>query len=96
MWTYDIDSMQWACHSKGGGPSPRGGHQLALHGDSLFAFGGHTAWVEDGQEREKVHDEVWKLDLKTYQVTGHPAACSCQGAPCNTAASKGHWQLEAA
>ena len=74
VWTYDTDSMQWACHSKGGGPSPRGGHQLALHGDSLFAFGGHTAWVEDGQEREKVHDEVWKLDLKTFQVSGHPVA----------------------
>lgn len=99
VWTYDTDSMQWACHSKGDGPSPRGGHQLALHSDSLFAFGGHTAWMEDGQEREKVHDEVWKLDLKTYQVNGctlQPAACSCQVALCNTTALRGHWQHEAA
>ena len=79
MWTYDTNSMQWACHSRGGGPSPRGGHQLALHGDCLFAFGGHTAWVEDRQEREKVHDEVWKLDLKTYQVRWAPCSMQLSG-----------------
>ncbi len=31
-------------------------------------FGGHTAWREGKQDVEKVHDDVWALDLQTWQV----------------------------
>ncbi len=45
---------------------------MALHGSTLFVIGGHTAWREGKQEKEKVHDDVWALDLQTWQVTLPP------------------------
>ena len=52
-------------------PAARGGCQVALHGTLLFVIGGHTAWKEGKQEQEKVHDDVWALDLQTWQVLFH-------------------------
>ena len=75
MWEYDTEEHTWTCRSSGaggGGPAPRGGCQVALHGSVLFVFGGHTAWREGKQEMEKVHDDVWALDLHTWQVI-----CAC-------------------
>ena len=39
-------------------------------GDTLLLFGGHTVEVDptDKSEREIVHDDIWALDLATYQV----------------------------
>ena len=77
MWEYDTEEHTWTCRSSGGaggGPAPRGGCQVALHGSVLFVFGGHTAWREGKQEMEKVHDDVWALDLQTWQVI-----CACAG-----------------
>lgn len=70
VWEYDTEEHTWTCRSSGaggGGPAPRGGCQVALHGSVLFVFGGHTAWREGKQEMEKVHDDVWALDLHTWQ-----------------------------
>ncbi|KAL0040670.1 hypothetical protein WJX79_001168 [Trebouxia sp. C0005] len=70
VWEYDTEEHTWACRSSagaGGGPAPRGGCQVTLHGSVLFVFGGHTAWQEGKQEMEKVHDDVWALDLQTWQ-----------------------------
>ncbi|KAL0055849.1 hypothetical protein WJX82_005035 [Trebouxia sp. C0006] len=70
VWEYDTEEHTWTCRSSaaaGGGPAPRGGCQVALHGSVLFVFGGHTAWREGKQEVEKVHDDVWALDLQTWQ-----------------------------
>ena len=77
MWEYNTEEHTWTCRSSaaaGGGPAPRGGCQVALHGSVLFVFGGHTAWREGKQEVEKVHDDVWALDLQTWQVI-----CACAG-----------------
>lgn len=39
-------------------------------GDTLFLFGGHTLLVDpsDKSETDVVHDDVWALDLDSYQV----------------------------
>lgn len=69
LWEFDTEALAWepvACKDKG--PAPRGGCQLALHGDMLFVFGGHSVLKEGGEERDKVHDDVWALDLSTLQV----------------------------
>lgn len=70
VWTYDTQALKWECRHTGASsaPTPRGGGQVAVHGDVLYAFGGHSVWVEDKREREKVHDEVWALDLLKWQV----------------------------
>ena len=42
---------------------------MVVHDNTLWVFGGHTAWTEpDGTEGEKVHDDVWRLDLTSLQV----------------------------
>ena len=42
---------------------------MVVHDNALWVFGGHTAWTEpDGTEGEKVHDDVWRLDLASLQV----------------------------
>ena len=70
VWEYDTEEHKWECRSAAAatGPSGRGGCQLALHGTALFVIGGHTAWREGKEEKEKVHDDVWTLDLHTWQV----------------------------
>lgn len=43
----------------------------AVHaGDTLLLFGGHTVEIDstDKSEREIVHDDIWALNLATYQV----------------------------
>lgn len=49
-------------------PEARGGCQLALHGDALFVVGGHSMIWEKGGETDRVHDDIWALDLGTSQV----------------------------
>ena len=41
-----------------------------MHGDRLLLYGGHTVVVDpqDRSEREVVHDDLWALDLSTFQV----------------------------
>ncbi len=34
----------------------------------LYMFGGHCVEVVDKQEKETVFNELWQLDLKTFQV----------------------------
>lgn len=71
MWEYDTEEHKWTCRSSAAatGPAPRGGCQVCVHGSVLFVFGGHTAWREGKQEMEKVHDDVWALDLQSWQVS---------------------------
>ena len=47
-----------------------GGCQLALHGDVLYLYSGHTVTVdkEDRSESDTVHDDLWSLDLNTFVV----------------------------
>ena len=47
-----------------------GGCQLALHGDRLYLYSGHTVTVdkEDRSESDTVHDDLWSLDLNTFMV----------------------------
>ena len=66
-----------------------GGCQLALHGDRLYLYSGHTVTVdkEDRSESDTVHDDLWSLDLNTFAVrstcpVSHPAHCA---APCCSA-----------
>lgn len=43
LWAYCLEDMRWAPLGPRPGqtaPAPRGGCQLALHGDSMFVFGG--------------------------------------------------------
>lgn len=43
-WAYDLEELRWqplALRPGSPVPPPRGGHQLALHGDLLFVFGGY-------------------------------------------------------
>lgn len=54
-----------------------GGCQLALHGDRLFLYSGHTLVVDkqDKSESDCVHDDLWSLDLNTF-VVRLPSTCS--------------------
>ncbi|CAL8469827.1 g9369 [Coccomyxa elongata] len=71
LWVYDLPELSWRSVGKAGsnGPSPRGGSQLTVHGDRLFLYGGHTVVVdkEDKSEMERVHDDLWALDLQTFK-----------------------------
>lgn len=73
VWEYDTEEHKWTCRSTAAvsAPAARGGCQVAIHGTVLFVIGGHTAWKEGKQEQEKVHDDVWALDLQTWQVKFH-------------------------
>ena len=52
-----------------------GGSQIVMNEADLFVFGGHTAWTDaDGTEGEKVHDDVWRLELASCQVSPAPPA----------------------
>jgi hypothetical protein len=76
-WAYDLEQLKWAAAGRPGGAAPgaRGGCQLAVHGDALFLYGGHTVVVDksDRSERDIVHDDLWRLDLGSFQV------CSAAG-----------------
>ena len=54
--------------------SHSGGCQLALHGDKLFLYSGHTVVVDkaDKTETDLVHDDLWSLDLGTFTVRYPP------------------------
>lgn len=71
VWEYATEEHKWTCRSTGAASAPaaRGGCQVVIHGTVLFVLGGHTAWKEGKQEQEKVHDDVWALDLQTWQVS---------------------------
>ena len=66
--------------TRGPVPAPRGGCQLALHNDTLFVFGGHSVLRDGTGERDKVHNDVHALDLKTLEVGPalRPAAACAQ------------------
>ena len=50
-----------------------GGCQVAVHEEGLWVFGGHTVLKQaDGTESDKVHDDVWRLDLASLQVRTPP------------------------
>lgn len=34
----------------------------------LYLFGGHSVEIVDKVEKETVYNDLWQLDLKTYQV----------------------------
>ena len=66
--------------TRGPVPAPRGGCQLALHHDTLFVLGGHSVLRDGPGERDKVHNDVHALDLKTLEVgicPAPPPAAAC-------------------
>ena len=71
MWEYDTEEHKWTCRSSpnAAAPAPRGGCQVAVHNSTFYVVGGHTAWREGKEDMEKVHDDVWALDLETWQVS---------------------------
>lgn len=45
VWSFDLEELKWSPLGPKPGqsaPAPRGGCQLALHGDTLFIFGGFS------------------------------------------------------
>lgn len=50
LWVFDLAEMRWEClgppeHAGVNWPSPRGGCQLAVHGDLLYVIGGYSLLV---------------------------------------------------
>lgn len=94
VWEYDTEEHRWTCKSTAAaaGPAPRGGCQLALYGSTLFVIGGHTAWREGKQDKEKIHDDVWSLDLQTWQVCKLTFVTTCfiMYQPYSPAQASGH------
>ena len=69
VWEFDVDELKWTLlEIKGSCPEPRGGCQLALHGDVLFVFGGHSMVWEKAGETDEVFDDIWALHLESLQV----------------------------
>lgn len=71
LWAFDTVTLQWAeLTTSKPAPPPRGGCQLALHNDTLFVVGGHS-WIREpgGDEVDKVHDDIWVIDLNTNEVS---------------------------
>ena len=70
VWEYDTEEHKWTCRStpNAAAPAPRGGCQVAVHNNTFYVVGGHTAWREGREDMEKVHDDVWALDLQSWQV----------------------------
>ena len=74
LWEFDTEELRWApVETRGPVPAPRGGCQLALHHDTLFVLGGHSVLRDGTGERDKVHNDVHALDLKTLEVGFCPA-----------------------
>ncbi|KAL3147670.1 hypothetical protein ABBQ32_002423 [Trebouxia sp. C0010 RCD-2024] len=48
-------------------------------------MGGHTAWMEGKQEMDKVHDDVWALDIQTWQWEKVKKAGLAPNPRCNVA-----------
>ena len=72
-WAFDLEALRWEAVAAAPGharPGARGGCQLAVHRDRLLLYGGHTVVTDpqDRSEREVVHDDLWALDLGTFQV----------------------------
>ena len=71
---FDIEQLKWEQIARpGSAPAPRGGCQMVVEGDALYLYGGHSVAIEaDKSEIETVYDDMWRLDLKTYQVSPPP------------------------
>ena len=42
---------------------------MVVHGEELFLYGGHSvAQQPDGTELETVFDDMWRLDLKSFEA----------------------------
>mmetsp|Transcript_4365 Transcript_4365/g.11848 ORF Transcript_4365/g.11848 Transcript_4365/m.11848 type:complete len:564 (-) Transcript_4365:268-1959(-) len=74
LWELDLGELKWRPVGAAPGtgalwPSARSGCQLALHGDTLFVYGGYSkSRDEDDPELEhgKVVDDMWALNLTNY------------------------------
>eukprot|EP00884_Botryococcus_braunii_P008682 jgi/Botrbrau1/17815/Bobra.0127s0060.1 len=69
-WFYNIEELKWVSvgSSDTTAPAPRGGCQIAVHGDTLFVFGGHSVLIDDrGEEKDKLHDDIWSLNLNSHK-----------------------------
>lgn len=82
MWGYNLEEQRWEAIKQPGSnkPSPRGGCQLAVSGDRLLLYGGHTVSIDkaDGDESERVHDDLWSLDLITLQASFYSVVSAFQ------------------
>mmetsp|Transcript_35362 Transcript_35362/g.89532 ORF Transcript_35362/g.89532 Transcript_35362/m.89532 type:complete len:561 (-) Transcript_35362:2296-3978(-) len=76
LWELDVSELKWKslgplpnAQSGATWPSPRSGFQLALHGDTLFVYGGYSKTRDDEDpelEHGKAMDDMWALDLTKY------------------------------
>lgn len=73
VWEFDVEELTWAevGPASGAMPGPRGGCRIAVYGDSLLVYGGHSVAVDrkDKSETETCYDDTWAMDLATHQVT---------------------------
>ena len=69
LWILNLDEMKWICHLPDPGqlwPSSRSGCGIAIHGDSLFVYGGYSKTADDSDkeiEHGKACDDMWILSL---------------------------------
>lgn len=72
LWSFDLEDLAWQSLSKAGtiAPRPRGGCQIVVHQEAakLYLFGGHCVEIlPDKSEKETVFNDLWQLDLKSWQ-----------------------------
>lgn len=75
LWVFDLEELKWTSvgDPTGQRPSPRSGCQVAVHGDSLFLYGGYSKARDETDpdlEHGRVCEDMWVLDLNTYTVSG--------------------------
>ena len=47
---------------------------MAQYGNVLYVIGGHSMVWDKGDEKDKVHDDIWALHLDTLQVRQYSLA----------------------
>jgi len=73
LWVLNFEDLKWSVPALPAAgqqwPSPRGGCQMVVYGDTLFLYGGYSK-VADEEDREvehgKVQDDMWALDLNKW------------------------------
>jgi N-acetylneuraminic acid mutarotase len=63
LWRLSLDDWRWEALPLRGGPSPRSGHRVTVHKNSLYLFGG---FYDAGKETRYFND-LWRLDLEALR-----------------------------
>ncbi|KAI7844606.1 hypothetical protein COHA_001846 [Chlorella ohadii] len=65
MWRLNLADWTWENIPSKGGPSPRSGHRMILHGKRIILVGG---FYDSGRET-KYYNDVWAFDLEELKWT---------------------------